>query len=155
MKFEQKNGKHKRYVIKALFDTNVLVSGFASFKHPTRAPAQLLHLWQAEFFELCISEHIITEVKKTLDVDYFKRRLKPEDIDEAITLVSEECTIISIITSVKGVATHPEDDLVISAAISGKVDYLVTGDQPLLNKVGNSYRGVTLTTPNDFLKLLQ
>ena len=93
--------------------------------------------------------------KKTLDINYFKRRLKPEDIDEAITLVSEECTIISITTPVKGVATHPEDDLVISAAISGKADYLVTGDQPLLNKVGNSYRGVTLTTPNDFLKILQ
>ncbi|KKR28465.1 MAG: PilT protein domain protein, partial [Candidatus Woesebacteria bacterium GW2011_GWA1_39_8] len=81
-------------------------------------------------------------------------RLKPEDIDEAITLVNEECTIISITTPVKGVATHPEDDLVMSAAISAKVDYLVTGDQPLFNKVGNFYQGVTLATPNDFLKIL-
>lgn len=142
-------------MIKALFDTNVLVSGFASFKHPTRAPAQLLHLWQADFFELCISEHIIAEVKKTLDINYFKRRLKPEDIDEAIILLSEESTIISITTPVRGAATHPEDDLVISAAISGKVDYLVTGDQPLLRKVGNSYRGIAFAIPNDFLKILQ
>ena len=142
-------------IIKALFDTNVLVSGFASFKHPTRAPAQLLHALRTGLFELCISENIIAEFIETLCDRYFKRRLKPEDIDEAITLVSEECTIISITTPVQGVATHPEDDLVISAAISGKADYLVTGDQPLLNKVGNSYRGVTLTTPNDFLKILQ
>lgn len=142
-------------MIKALFDTNVLVSGFASFKHPTRAPAQLLHVWRAGLFELCISEHIIAEVKKTLDVNYFKRRLKLQDIDEAIILLSEECTFISITAPVRGVATHPEDDLVISAAVSGKVNYLITGDQPLLNKVGNSYRGVTLTTPSDFLKILQ
>ncbi len=141
-------------MIKALFDKNVLVSGFASFKHPTRAPAQLLHLWQADFFELCISEHIITEGKKTLDINYFKRRLKSKDVDEAVALLSEECTFISITTPVRGVATHPEDDLVISAAVSGKVDYLVTGDQPLLRKVGDSYRGITFTTPNDFLKIL-
>lgn len=142
-------------MIKALFDTNVLVSGFASFKHPTRAPAQLLHAWRAGFFELCISEHIVAEVKKTLDVNYFRRRLKPKDIDEAIILLSEECTIIPITISVQNVATYPEDDLVISAAVSGKVDYLVTGDQPLLNKVGDYFRGVALTTPNDFLKILQ
>src|SRR3989344_3860481 len=39
-------------MIKVLLDTNVLVSGFASFKHPTRAPAQLLHSWQADFCRL-------------------------------------------------------------------------------------------------------
>lgn len=142
-------------MIKALFDTNVLVSGFASFKHPTRPPAQLLHLLQAGFFDLCVSELIIAEVKKTLDVNYFKRRIKPEDIDEATTLLSEECMVIPITTLVKGVATHAEDDLVISAAVSGKVNYLITGDKHLLSKVGNSYRGVALTTPNDFLKILQ
>ena len=141
-------------MIKALLDTNVLVSGFVSLKHPTRAPAQLLHAWLAGHFELFTSEHIIAEFKNTLGRHYFKSRLKPEDIDEAITLVNEECTIISITTPVKGVATHPEDDLVISAAISAKVDYLVTGDQPLFNKVGNFYQGVTLATPNDFLKIL-
>lgn len=142
-------------MIKVLLDTNVLASGFASFKHPTRAPAQILHLWLAGLFELYISEHILAEFKKTLEDDYFKRRLKPKDIDEAIILLSEECTIISITTSVQGVTTHPEDDLIISAAISGKVDYLVTGDQALLNKVGTSYRTVKLCTPNDFLKILQ
>lgn len=142
-------------MIKALFDTNVLVSGFASFKHPTRAPAQLLHAWRAELFELCISEHIIVEFKKTLERHYFKSRLNPEDINEAIILLSEECTVVSLTDRVRGVATHPEDDLLISAAISGKVDYLVTGDKSLLNKVGNSYQGVIFTIPGDFLKILK
>ncbi len=155
MKFEQKKGKHKRYVIKAVFDTNVLVSGIASFKHPTRAPAQLLHAWRAGLFELYTSEHIMAELKKTLERHYFKSKLDPRDIDEAIILLSEECTVITTTKIVRKVATHPEDDLVISAAISGNVDYLVTGDKPLLNKVGNSYQGVSLITPNDFLKILR
>ena len=142
-------------MIKVLFDTNVLVSGLVSFKHPTRAPAQLLHAWRAGIFELCISENIIAEVKKTLDVSYFKKRLKPNDIKEAIVLLSEECTFIIITASVKNVATHPEDDLVISAAVSGRVDYLVTGDQPLLEKVGKSYQKVNLVTPQECLRILK
>ncbi len=53
-------------MIKALLDTNVLVSGFASFKHPDRAPAQILHAWRAGLFELVISEDVLIEIKKTL-----------------------------------------------------------------------------------------
>lgn len=142
-------------MIKALFDTNVLVSGFASFKHPTRPPAQLLHLWQAGFFELCTSEYIIAEFTRTLQRPYFSSRLKPVDINEAMVLLNEDCKVIPITNLVQGVATHPEDDLVISAAIFGKVDYLVTGDKPLIDKGGNTYQGVTLTTPSDFLKILK
>lgn len=142
-------------MIKALLDTNVLVSGFASFKHPSRTPAQLLHAWRAGMFELCISEHILAELKKTFEGRYFKRRLKSEDIDEAITLLSDECTNISITVSVQGVATHPEDDLILAAAISAKVDYLVTGDYALRSKLGTSYRGVIISTPSEFLKILQ
>lgn len=142
-------------MVKALLDTNVLASGLASFKHPNRKPAQLLHAWRAGLFELCISEHVLIELKGTLNKPYFKSKLTSEDIEEAIVLLSEECTLTKATTTVKGVATHPEDDLVISAAVSGKVDYLVTGDRPLLRKVGKAYKGVKLVTPNDFLEELK
>ncbi len=142
-------------MVKALLDTNVLASGLASFKHPNRTPAQLLHAWRAGLFELCISEHILIELKETLNKPYFKSKLTPEDIEEAVVLLSEECIMISVTTIVKGIATHPEDDLVIAAAVSGKVDYLVTGDGPLLRKAGKSFKGVTLISPSDFLEVLK
>lgn len=142
-------------MVKALLDTNVLVSGLASFKHLNRTPAQLLHAWRAGLFELYISEHILIELRATLNKSYFKSKLTPEDIEEAIVLLSEECIIIEVAAFVKGMATHPEDDLVLAAAVSGKVDYLVTGDGALLRKVGNSYKGVTLISPNDFLEVLK
>lgn len=141
-------------MVKALFDTNVLASGLVSFKHPGRKPAKLLHEWRSGLFELCISEHILIELKRTLNKPYFKSKLTPEDIEEAITLLSEECTLITVATTVKGVATHPEDDLVIAAAVSGKADYLVTKDKPLLHKVGNSYKGIKLISPDVFLEVL-
>jgi len=52
------------------------------------------------------------------------------------------------------VVTHPEDDLTLATAVSAKADYLVTGDQPMLRKVGNTYQGVNLITPIAFLAML-
>lgn len=142
-------------VIKALLDTNILVSGFASFKHPKRPPAQILHSWRNGLFELIISEDILVEVRETLRDPYFQSRLTPEDITEAVTLLSEETTITSVTAKVSGVATHPDDDLILAAAVSAGVDYLVTGDGPLLRKVGKSYQGVKLISPTAFLGILQ
>ncbi|MBI2267831.1 MAG: putative toxin-antitoxin system toxin component, PIN family [Candidatus Blackburnbacteria bacterium] len=142
-------------MIKALLDTNILVSGFASFKHPERPPSKILHAFRDGLFELVISEDILEEFQETLQDPYFKIRLSSEEISEVITLLSEETTVTPITIGVHGVATHPEDDLILAAAVSAKVNYLVTGDGPLLRKVGSSYQGVKLVTPNDFLKALE
>lgn len=141
-------------MIKAFLDTNVLASGFASFKHPERAPAQILHAWRSGLFELYISGNVLSEFKKTLNDPYFQSKLSNEDIEEAVVLLHEYAIITPITANIKNIATHPEDDLVIAAAVSGKVDYLVTGDGPLLRKVSN-YKGVTLISSNDFLEELQ
>ena len=66
-----------------------------------------------------------------------------------------EAVVTPIIVKVRGVATHPEDDLILATALSAKAAYLVTGDGPLLRKVGKSYQGINLVTPNDFLEILQ
>lgn len=147
--------KNEQTVIKALLDTNIIVSGFASFKHPERPPAQILHAFKAGLFELVISEEILIEVKKTFQDSYFRSRLSPQDITEALTLLNEETIVTSITVKVSGVTTHPEDDLILAAAVSAEADYLITGDGPLLRKVGHSYQGVTLLTPSDFIQILK
>ena len=50
-------------------------------------------------------------------------------------------------------ATHPEDDLVLAAAVSARSDYLVTGDKKLQDL--RSYQGVTIVTPREFLTILE
>ncbi|OGG14041.1 hypothetical protein A3D77_00845 [Candidatus Gottesmanbacteria bacterium RIFCSPHIGHO2_02_FULL_39_11] len=70
-------------------------------------------------------------------------------------LLQNETIITSISVSVQRIATHPEDDLTIATALSAKADYLVTGDGPLLRKVGSSYQGVNLVAPSVFLEILK
>ena len=138
-------------MISAVLDTNVLASGTVS---AANAPGQILDAWHARKFELVTSTHIIGELSRTFQKPYFQKRLSSKATANFIDLLQNEAFVTPIIVKVQNVATHPEDDLTIATALSAKADYLVTGDQPLLNKVGNFYQGVTLTTPIDFLKIL-
>lgn len=139
-------------MISAVLDTNVLASGTVTAANP---PGQILDAWHTGQFELVTSKYIIDELSRTFKKPYFQRRLSTKAIANLIDLLQNGSFVTPITIEVHGVATHPEDDLTISAALSAKADYLVTGDQQLLNKVGNSYRGVILNTPNDFLKKLK
>lgn len=47
---------------------------------------------------------------------------------------------------------HPEDDLVLAAAVSARADYRVTGDSKL--QLRGRYQGVIILSPRAFLDLL-
>jgi predicted nucleic acid-binding protein len=55
---------------------------------------------------------------------------------------------------VSGVAPHPEDDLILAIAASARVDYLVTGDRRLRDRVP-TYHGTRLVSPREFLEILE
>jgi predicted nucleic acid-binding protein len=59
----------------------------------------------------------------------------------------------AITSPVSGVATHPEDDLILAAAVSAQADYLVTGDARL--QALGSYQGVKIVTPREFVQILE
>ncbi len=70
-----------------------------------------------------------------------------------LTLLREVGLIVPIIAVVEGVATHPEDDLVLATAVSARAALLVTGDKKLQNL--RQFQGVTLLTPRAFLARLE
>jgi uncharacterized protein len=133
----------------AVFDTKVLASGFVS---RAGIPGQLLRLWTYRLFELVLSEHILTELGQTFSKPYFQKYLSAGQIEADLALLRREATITPITTTVEGVATHPEDDLVLATAVSGKCEYLVSGDKKL--QALCSYQGVTILSPRAFLDLL-
>ena len=139
-------------MITAVLDTNVLASGTVTANTP---PGQILNAWRDGQFELITSTYIIDELKHTFRTPYFQSHLGTGAISNFVDLLINEATIAPIHSNVKGIATHPEDDLAIDTAVTSKADYFVTGDKPLLSKIGNSYQGVSFVTPNEFLKILQ
>jgi uncharacterized protein len=137
---------------KVVLDTNVLASGLAGFRTPSSTVAKLLKLWRLGGFELVTSEPILTELAHTLQSAYFRQRLTPAQINSAMSLFRSETTITPVTTKVQGVATHPEDDLILATAVSANADYLVTGDTKLA-RLGR-YKAVTILSPKGFLETL-
>ena len=138
-------------MIGAVLDTNVLAPAFV---RPEPAPGQLLQAWIEGRFTLVISEHILGELADTFEEPYFASRLSPTQRAENLALLRQRATLVHPTDAVHGIATHPEDDIVLATAVTAKADYLVTGDGPFRRAVP-AYQGVQLVSPREFLEILQ
>ncbi len=135
-------------MIRAVLDTNIIVSGLA---FPGRSQERILRRATEFDFEIVVSDHLFDELANTLAKEFFATLLQnnpPSDLYDALMRAPR----IRIEHDVTGVATHFEDDLVLAAAVSGKADYLVTGDKQLL-KLG-SYEGMLIVDSGAFLDIL-
>lgn len=79
--------------------------------------------------------------------------MTPREVAQTLRLLNRDATLITITAHVSGVATHPEDDLILATAVSGRVDYLVTGDLKLQGL--GSYQGVRILSPRAFVDVLE
>jgi putative PIN family toxin of toxin-antitoxin system len=99
-----------------------------------------------------LSEHILAEFERTLAKPWFVRELDHDRREGAIAFLRTVSDIVTPDPDVTGIATHPEDDLILATAVAGHADYLVTGDQQLLAL--GEFQGVRIVTPAAFLALL-
>ena len=102
-----------------MLDTNVLASGFVRH-HPASPPVQLVDAWRAGIYTLVISDHILAELARTFAEPYFAQRLTLAQMAADLVLLRDEASPAPITAQVQGVATHPEDDLVLATAVSSR-----------------------------------
>ena len=137
---------------RAVVDTNVLVSGFPTVRDPRSTPGEVIRAWRTGRFEMAVSEHILSELARAFQRPYFRRLVTQDDAARADTLLRRQAVVVPITISVHGVATHPEDDLILATALSAHADALVTGDAALL-RLG-AYGGVPIMSPRTLLEWL-
>ena len=130
-------------------DANVLAPGFTS--HGS-ASSRLIDLWRSGAFALVLSEHVLQELARTLTDPYFASRLPREEATAILTLLSTNATLTELTVDVDGVATHPEDDVVLSTALSGQATILCTRDKQLL-RLG-FYLTVAILSPGELVARL-
>jgi uncharacterized protein len=116
--------------------------------------ATILDAWRQGRFVVILSDHLLEEAERTLANRYFSARLAPEDVRVYMGFVRTAGRRIEVTVEVVGVATHPEDDLVLATAVSAGAEYLVTGDVRFRTRVP-AYRGVRLVSPAEFLDVLR
>lgn len=76
----------------------------------------------------------------------------PTSSAEAIALLRSAAIVTALTVEVTGVATHPEDDLILATAVAGAAAYLVTGDRRL--RAVGAFQGVAILSPREFLERL-
>jgi putative PIN family toxin of toxin-antitoxin system len=94
-------------------------------------PSQILDAARAGVFVLITSTVIIDEVLRALRRSRVQRKYRVTETDtfDLRALLERTATVTPITAEVHGVATHPEDDLILATVASAGADYLVTGDR--------------------------
>lgn len=128
-------------------DTNTLASGVLG--PLTSPPARLITAWRENRFTLVISEHILIELECTLQKPFFAQRLSPRVVSSFVHLLRRSASVAPTPGRLPPTATHPEDDRVLEAALTGRATYLVTGDRKL--QALRTFEGVRIISPRQFL----
>jgi len=139
-------------MLKVVLDTNILVSATLS---PKGTPAQIIKAWRKGKFKLIISPGLFEEMERV--IFYPKVRKYSAWSEEEINYFLKELEQVSIKTpgrlSSRIVKNDPADDMFIITAIEGKANYIVSGDQHLLQL--KTYEDIKIITPANFLKILK
>ena len=138
-------------MLRAVVDTNILVSGFIS---PLSYPREIEKRWRKEEFELITSPQIIDETKRVLYLPRIKQKysLSESEIRAFILAITYKasCTAGKIILS--GVAPDPGDDKIISCAVEAQADFIVTGDKNFLRL--EEYQKIRIINAESFINIL-
>jgi putative PIN family toxin of toxin-antitoxin system len=134
---------------KVVLDTNILASGAIS---ATGTVSNILGAWRSGQFSVIASSPILDELERTFQKPYFRRYLTDTQSSRFLQLLRKRATVSPITVSVHGIATHPEDDLILATAVSAKADYLVTGDAKLQHL--GTYKRMRILSPQRFLATL-
>jgi putative PIN family toxin of toxin-antitoxin system len=135
--------------LRALFDTNVLVSAFVT----EGLCARLLIRANRREFDLFMSPAIRKEFEKALEI---KIGISPEEIRAALLLLEETAKTEDPARRnirVSGVCRDEADHAVLEAALACRAEFIVTGDRDLLDL--GEFRRIRIVTPREFELLFE
>jgi uncharacterized protein len=138
--------------VKAVIDTNVLVSGLFA---EAGAVAELIALSVEERFELVTSEEILSELHRVLHKPTIREHFKPseDDIIEYIKILREKAIITADRYRTGRIKKDATDDKFLACALEAVADCIVSGDRHLLEI--KSYQGIQIVDARTFLKRMK
>jgi len=139
-------------MIRAVLDANVIVSAVLT---TAGIPAQILNAWRTERFALLVSAPILEEVARVLEYPRLARlhhwpQAKIRDFVAGLAY-------LGIMTpgeiTLNVVRNDPADNRYLECAVEGAADYLVSGDQDLLDL--HEHSGIRIVSSRTFLEALR
>ncbi|MSQ27507.1 MAG: putative toxin-antitoxin system toxin component, PIN family [Dehalococcoidia bacterium] len=137
-------------MIRAVIDTNVLVSSFIS---PLGPPGRILVCWETAVFSGIASPQLLDEYLRVLSSPRIAQKygIGQSTIDLFVTFLKGFAEPVSLAT-IPDIVRDPGDNVVLATAVVGNAGYIVTGDKPLLAL--ESHHGIRIVQPPLFEALL-
>ncbi|MEA5535090.1 putative toxin-antitoxin system toxin component, PIN family [Crocosphaera sp. XPORK-15E] len=135
--------KNKRFVL----DTNILVSALLIKNSSTFKVIKIIETIGVTLY----SEDTLQEINQVLTRKKFDKYLTLEEKQEFILKFIERSELVRI-TEIITICRDSKDNKFLELAVSGKADFIITGDQDLL--ILNSFKNIPVITVNEFLKML-
>jgi putative PIN family toxin of toxin-antitoxin system len=142
--------------VRALIDTNILVSYFLPSADPARTINRIIKAAVDGAFTLVLPDDLVDELVKTLSTKpYLRRRVTPEQAASVLRdLQSIADRIPRLAQPVPAIVRDAKEDYLLAAAITRDVDLLVTGDNDLL-ALREAIDRPRIMTAAEFLDLLE
>lgn len=133
-----------------VLDTNILVSAAIN---KLGIPRQLFKLWRSGKLILVTSRFQLNELSRVLHYKRIRKNypLKEEYVGKFLAVIGKSSVVVSPGT-IPEVVVDQDDNQILAAAVAGKVNAIVSGDEHLLEL--KNYRRIKIVTAKRFLDSL-
>jgi len=131
--------------MRVVLDTNIFISAVLGGRLGI-----IIDEWKAGKFKLIITDAIAREYLEVINRPKFK--IPQDEIIAASDYLLQIAEFVTPEEEILVIIADPTDNKFLEAAIAGKVDYIVSGDNHLLEIV--SFREIPIITAREFISLL-
>jgi putative PIN family toxin of toxin-antitoxin system len=129
--------------VKVVLDTNVLISAIM-FGGKSR---DILEMGISGKIKIALSQDIIKELAEVLIGKKFQAPVS--FVQQTIRELSEIAELVIVTHKVTVIKNDLDDNRILECALSGKADYIVSGDSDLLSL--KRFKKIQIFSPGDFL----
>lgn len=133
--------------IRITADTNILVSALLSKGNES----EFIRKAEQGKFKLILSFPILEELREVISRQRFNYSF--ERINQFLAYIISISEIILPSVELDIIKEDPDDNKILECAISGKADYIVSGDKHLLNI--KEYEGVRIIRTQEALRIIE
>jgi putative PIN family toxin of toxin-antitoxin system len=110
--------------MRVVLDTNIFFSALIS---PHGTPDIIYRAWRSAQFEIVTSRHQLEEIRRASQYPKHKAVLQPAKVGAMINNLQRAIVLDRL--AITEEAKDPDDAFLLTMAVVGKADYLVTGDR--------------------------
>jgi len=135
--------------MRAVLDTNVLISAVIA----TGTPHEVVVAGYSGEYQIVVSVATLLEFRETLHKYPDRFGLSDREIQEEVETLRNFAEFVAPDVEPDVVDADPDDDKFLEAAVAGNAEYVVSGDQHLLDI--DNFRGIEIVSPRTFHEIVQ